>query len=108
MKTDIEHLREQHPKLYGVLCSDLDEVAEAIEQCSHRYPLGKQVRESSRSPSASTRNYGQALTGLAKLEIIDIYTKRANSNRYDLTGLDSDRLRSLQDVLAAISRDREI
>jgi hypothetical protein len=100
METEIERLREQHPKLYGVLRSDLEEVAEAIERCSYRYPLGKQVRESIRSPTASAREYGQALTGLAKLEIIDVYTERTNSNRYDLTALDSDRLRSLQRSIA--------
>jgi hypothetical protein len=108
METEIAHLHEQHPKLYGALRSNLEEVVEAIKQCPYQYPRASQVRESIESPSANTRSCGQALTGLAKLDVIDVYTERANSNRYDLTNFKPERVRSLQQSLAAdVDRQRD-
>ncbi|MFC4360593.1 hypothetical protein ACFO0N_21825 [Halobium salinum] len=101
MDDELQRLREQHPKLYGALLSSLEEVLEGVESCSRPYPSGRQVRDAVQSPTTDVRNYGQALTSLVKLGIIDIYTERANSNRYDLTNTDYSRLRLLEECIAA-------
>lgn len=101
MQTDLQRLREQHPKLYGALRANIDEVTEGIERCSSQYPCVRQIRDSIQSPTADVRSYGQALTGLVKLNIIGIYTERANSNRYDLTDPDYARLQLLEACVEA-------
>lgn len=97
IEVELQRLKARHAKLHGALTAHIDEVAAAIEACSRHYPLGTQVRDAVSSPSADTRSYGQALTGLVKLGVIDVYTERANSNRYDLTECDFDRLDALRE-----------
>ncbi|MFC6723659.1 hypothetical protein ACFQE1_04505 [Halobium palmae] len=101
VERELQYLQAHNPKLYGALTAHINEVAAAIEAYPRHYPLGTQVRDAVDSPSADTRSYGQALTGLVKMGIIDVYTERVNSNRYDLTNCDYPRLRALQECIAA-------
>jgi hypothetical protein len=103
MRTELQRLRERKPKLYGALVSNLGEVVEGVERCSRQYPSGRQVRAAVESPTADVRSYGQALTGLVELDVIDVYTERANSNRYDLTEPGWTQLRLLEECTDAES-----
>lgn len=101
IERELQRLQACHPKLYGALMAHINEVAAAIDACPRHYPLGTQVRDARQSPSADTRSYGQVLTGLVKMGVIDVYTERVNSNRYDLTNCDFSQLCALQEYIAA-------
>lgn len=99
LQREAESLRETSPAKYGLLETYYETVREALEECSRNYPSTKQLKKLLSDARMTPQMLGNLLVLLVELKIIGIYSERNNSNRYDLTHYDRERMDTLGRVL---------
>lgn len=95
----IRDLHDTQPTQYGLLSTYYREVHQALETCQRNYPCVSQLYETLDDPELDRRMLGTILSLLVQLDVLDFYSERNNSNRYDLTQYDQTAMQELADVL---------
>jgi hypothetical protein len=80
-----------------------ESVREALEVCSRNYPSTKQLRENLPGTNLTPQMVGNLLALLMEFEIIEVFSERNNSNRYDLTHYDRKQMDTLGQILQRVS-----
>lgn len=74
----------------------------ALDTTTQSYPTSAQLYQTLEDPSLSPHTFGRLLPLLVECEIIDLYTERSNSNRYDLREYNPQKLERLGEILTEI------
>jgi hypothetical protein len=103
LQRQVQGLEETAPEKYGLLKSYHESIREALDVCSRNYPSTKQLRENLPESSLTPQMVGNLLALLVQFEIIEVFSERNNSNRYDLTHYDRERMDMLGQILQQVS-----
>ncbi|SIR94937.1 hypothetical protein SAMN05421858_4775 [Haladaptatus litoreus] len=103
LQRQAQSLQETSPAKYGLLKAYHERVRDALEVCSRNYPSTKQLSENLPDSSLTPQMLGNLLALLVQFEIIEVFSERNNSNRYDLTHYDRKRMDTLSHILQRVS-----
>ncbi len=99
LQQQAQSLQVTSPAKYGLLKTYLGNIREALEVCSRNYPSTKQLSENLSDSNLTPQMVGNLLALLVEFEIIEVFSERNNSNRYDLTHYDPNRMDTLSQIL---------
>ncbi|MFH5801602.1 hypothetical protein [Haladaptatus sp. CMAA 1911] len=103
LQRQAQSLQETSPEKYGLLKAYHERVREALEVCSRNYPSTKQLSENLPDSNMTPQMVGNLLALLVQFEIIEVFSERNNSNRYDLTHYDHKRMDTLCQILQRVT-----
>ncbi|MFH5802381.1 hypothetical protein [Haladaptatus sp. CMAA 1911] len=103
LQQQAQSLQETSPEKYGLLKAYHESVREALDVCSRNYPSTKQLSENLPDSSLTPQMVGNLLALLVQFEIIEVFSERNNSNRYDLTHYDRKRMHILSQILQRVA-----
>ena len=105
LQRQTQSLQETSPEKYGLLKAYHENVQEALEVCSRNYPSTKQLSENLPNSTMTPQMVGNLLALLVQFEIIEIFSERNNSNRYDLTHYNRKRMDTLSQILGRMTAE---
>ncbi|WP_231189366.1 hypothetical protein [Haladaptatus sp. DYF46] len=103
LQRQAQSLQETSPEKYGLLKAYHESVREALDVCSRNYPSTKQLSENIPDSGMTPQMVGNLLALLVEFKIIGIFSERNNSNRYDLTHYDRNRMDTLSHILQHVT-----
>lgn len=98
-KAELDRIQRTNPQQYGVLRHNISAIQRAIDRCERNYPEARQLYDLLDDPGTNSRSFGNALTILSGLGVIQLHTNRNNRNRYDLTQYRAEVLEELRGIV---------
>ncbi|EJN57326.1 hypothetical protein HSB1_42890 [Halogranum salarium B-1] len=98
----VERLRADTPRRFTLLQQYHPILKTALDTTTKSYPTSTQLYQTLDDPPLSAHTFGRLLPLLVKCEIIELYTERSNSNRYDLREYSPQRFERLGEMLTEI------
>lgn len=100
LRNQLQTLHARAPTQYGLLKSHAHEVEQVLATSSQNYPTVKQLLAPTKPAELTPQMLGNLLSLCVRLGILSTYSERNNSNRYDLTQYDHERMHELTRILA--------
>ncbi|SIR96968.1 hypothetical protein SAMN05421858_4846 [Haladaptatus litoreus] len=100
LRDQLRTLHERAPTQYGLLKSHAQTVEQVLATSSHNYPTVKQLLASTKPAKLTPQMLGNLLSLCVRFGILSTHSERNNSNRYDLTQYDHERMDELTRILA--------
>ena len=99
LRDQLQTLHERAPARYGLLKSHAQAVEQVLSTSSQNYPTVKQLLATTKPAEITPQMLGNLLSLCVRLGIISTYSERNNSNRYDFTQYDHERMDELTRIL---------